>query len=112
MNIEQVAALKRTLSLVGRTRDSLAFLYTPAAEDGLPLLLAEVSRISPRAILMLTSTARSQDFVRGQICREGGRLVLQIQDGSRGLPMLIEHLDGLLGAQVPELKIAVVRPAE
>lgn len=112
MNIEQVAALKRTLSLVGRTRDSLSFLYTPAAEDGLPLLQVEVAGISPRAILTLTSTARSLDFVRGEICREDGRLVLQVRDGSRGLPQLVEHLDGLLGAQVPELKIARVRPAE
>ena len=111
MNIEQVAALKRTLTLIGRTREVLPFLYTPAAEDGLPLLVVESPQIPPRTVLQVATTAKSQDFVRGEIGREEGRLVLRVSDGSAGLPQLVAHLEGLLGAQVPELRIARIRPA-
>ncbi|MFT5681784.1 MAG: hypothetical protein ACI8RZ_002696 [Myxococcota bacterium] len=112
MNTEQIAALKRTLTLIGRTRKSLPFLYTPAAEDGLPLMLVGSPRLSPLLILSVTSTARSADFVRGDIRRESGRLLLSVRDGSMGLPQLVDHLDGLLGQQVPELSIARITPSE
>ncbi len=111
MNTENIAALKRTLTLIGRTREALPFLYTPAGEDGFPLLLVGSPRLSPREVLSATATARSEDFVRGEIRRESGRLVLRVRDGSLGLPQLVEHLGGLLGEQVPELSIAQVKPA-
>ena len=110
MDTAQIAALKRKLSLVGRTREHLPFLYTPAGPDGQPALLVGSPRLDTREVLSLTRTAKSKDFVRGEIGRSSGQLVFTIRSGSAGLPQLIDDLQGLLGALIPPLQTARVVP--
>ncbi|MFT4979822.1 MAG: hypothetical protein ACI8S6_005734 [Myxococcota bacterium] len=114
MDLHEAARLKRKLSLIGRTRTELPFLYTPAGPDGSPLLLVDAPRIDPATILALTREARSRDFVRGEVSREPetGRLLFFVRSGgAEGLTRFVEHLGGFLAEMVPVLGAAKVRPA-
>lgn len=113
MDLRQTATLKRKLTLLGRTRPQLAFLYTPAGPDGAPVLLAD-TRLDPGAVLALSRDARSRDLVRGSIARDldTGLLEFTVASGSaEGLTRFVGHLEGMLAELVPSLAGARVRAA-
>ena len=41
MDAKQAAIIRRKLTLLGRTREQLRFLYTPAGPAGAPVLLVD-----------------------------------------------------------------------
>ena len=114
MTPRQYATLKRTLSLLGRTEAHLAFLYTPAGPDGLPLMVVDAPRIPPKTALTLSQTSKNTSFVRGEVTRDpnDGRLVFQIKaGGAQGITQLIAHVPDLFGAEIPSMATARVVPA-
>jgi len=111
MDHRNTASLKRKLTLLGRTREQLAFLYTPADAEGAPLLIAD-TRLDPARVLALSRAARSRDFVRGSVVRdlETGILTFRVDTGNvEGLSRFVGHLEGLLAEQVPALAAARVQ---
>ena len=114
MDVQQAATLKRKLTLLGRTRDQLPFLYTPAGPEGAPVLLVDAPRLQPASVLALTRQSMSRDFVRGDVSRdvETGQLTFSVKSGSaQGLTSFVGHLQGWFLELVPALTAARVRPA-
>jgi hypothetical protein len=114
MDVQQAATIRRKLTLLGRTRDQLRFLYTPAGPEGAPVLLVDAPRLPPASVLALTRQSMSRDFVRGDISRdiETGQLTFSVQSGSaQGLTRFVGHLQGWFVELVPALVAAKVRPA-
>jgi len=104
----QIAQTKQSLSLVGRTRDSLPFFYCAAGEDGMPVLLAQPVEIDPRAVLRVVRQARRKVFVRGIIERaaDDGALLFRIE-GDAHAAQFVADLD-VLDSFIPGLKFSRV----
>ena len=102
----QAAQLRQNLSLIGRTREAVPFLYCPVAADGMPALLTAPERLDPAAVAALMRGARDRGFVRGQISRDAGALVLRVATGP--VERLVADLDGVLDEIAPGLRFARV----
>mgnify|MGYP000478975447 CR=1 FL=1 len=108
MTPQEVVHIKNTLSLLGRTRSKIPFLYCPAGEEGLPVLLVAPKRLDPEAIFHLTQNARSKNFVRGFISRRKTKLLFTIERGDPA--SLVVDLGGILDEQIPGLRLAQLKP--
>ena len=104
----QIAQTKQALSLVGRTRDALAFFYCAAGEDGMPVLLAQPEEVDARAVLRVVRQARRKVFVRGIVERavDDGALLFRTE-GDTHVAQFVADLD-VLDAFIPGLKLARV----
>lgn len=114
MDAKQAATIRRKLTLLGRTREQLRFLYTPSGPEGAPVLLADAPQLPSSMVLDVTRTSMSRDFVRGDISRDPqtGQLTFLVRSGSpEGLTRFIGHLQGWFVELIPALKAAKVRPA-
>ena len=107
MTPQEVVHIKNTLSLLGRTRSSIPFLYCSSGEEGLPVLLVAPKRLDPEAIFHLTQNARSKKFVRGFISRRKTKLLFTIEQGDP--TPLVADLGGILDEQIPGLRLAQLK---
>lgn len=107
MKPQEVAHIKNTLSLLGRTRSTIPFLYCSAGEEGSPVLLVDPKRLDPEAIFHLAQNARNKRFVRGFISRRKAKLLFTIERGDPA--SLVADLGGILDEQIPGLRLAQLK---
>ncbi|MGC6507194.1 MAG: hypothetical protein ACON4U_02215 [Myxococcota bacterium] len=109
--MKQIDILKvnQHLSLLGRTRSEIPFMFGLVGSDGLPFLYTDPKKLDTKKILELIKTAKDKRISKGKIKRrEDGLLEFWAQD-EMAARLLVDALsEGLMG-QMPELERAMVQ---
>ena len=98
---------KQALSLLGRTRQTIPFLYCEKSIDGVPVLLLRSERIPGDEVWSLSETALVKNFVRGFVTREKKEIVFNVERGE--ITQFVIDLGGVFDEMIPGLRFSLVK---
>ena len=111
MTPQEILTIRNHMTLIGRTRSQIPFLYIPKDEDGIPLLRTDPEEIDAMTYLEVIQTASDPRAVRGRIQKkENGLFVFVVQAGvdpSYIANFLRDLKEGMAG-QLPTLSYAML----
>lgn len=109
--MEQLDILKfnQHISLLGRTRTEIPFMFGLGGADGLPFLYTDPKKLDSKKVLELIQGAKDKRISRGTIKRrEDGLIEFWAKDENAARLLVSALSDGLMG-QIPELERAMVQ---
>jgi len=115
MNRTEIIELNANLALLGRTRQSMPFLYSARGADGLPLLLTDPEEIPALTLLKVVRTAADKRLLQGRAYRQpDGLIVFELPHGiaQEDATRFVNDLISGLAGQADDLRRAVIQIGE
>ena len=115
MTPKEILTIRNHMTLIGRTRSHIPFLYVPKDENGIPLLRTDPEEIDSMSYLEVIQTASDPRAVRGSIQKnESGLFVFVVQEGTDAsyVSNLLRDLKEGMGGQLPSLSNVLLGTAE
>ena len=109
--MEQIDIIKfnQNITLLGRTRQEVPFMFGVAGSDGLPFVYTEPQKLDRKKVMSLIKSSVDKRIYRGKVTRrDDGLIMFWAPNETAAQIMVAAFADGLLG-QIPELERALVQ---